>query len=54
MTEDKDKPKKSKPGPEEERLKIEGDWEDAMAKSLEKQKPEGGWPKHEKEGDEGP
>ena len=36
--------KKSKPGPEEDRLKIEGDWKDAMKKSLEKERPEGGWP----------
>ena len=36
--------KKTKPGPEEEHLKIDGDWKDAMKKSLEKERPEGGWP----------
>lgn len=31
--------KKAKPGPKAEVLKIEGDWEDAMKKSLVKKKP---------------
>jgi hypothetical protein len=30
----KKRPKKSKPGPEPERLKIEGDWKDALKKTL--------------------
>ena len=39
-------PKKpKKPGPEPERLKIEGNWEDAIKQSLEKKKPSQGWPK---------
>lgn len=39
------KPPKSKPGPKPDTLKIEGDWQDAMKKSLGKKKPAGGWPK---------
>ncbi len=41
MTED---PKK-KPGPDAERLVIEGDWEDAMRKAMGKKRPPDGWPK---------
>ena len=33
-----------KPGPEPERLKIEGDWEDAVSKALSKPRPDEGWP----------
>lgn len=33
------------PGPKPDLLKIEGDWEEAVKKSLEKKKPEDGWPK---------
>lgn len=33
------------PGPKAERLKIEGDWQEAVKKSLAKKKPPGGWPK---------
>jgi hypothetical protein len=36
---------KAKPGPKAEVLKIEGNWEDAMKKSLGKKKPADGWPK---------
>jgi hypothetical protein len=32
-------------GPEPERLKIEGDWKEAVRTALQKQKPTGGWPK---------
>jgi hypothetical protein len=32
-------------GPEPDRLKLEGDWKKAVKKSLEKKKPDGGWPK---------
>ncbi|MEM9347709.1 MAG: hypothetical protein AAGB26_13940 [Planctomycetota bacterium] len=39
----KDDPKR-KPGPNEERLKLDGDWEDAMKQAMEKPRPEGGWP----------
>ncbi len=35
----------SRPGPEPETLKIEGDWEDAVGKALKKKKPPEGWPK---------
>jgi hypothetical protein len=33
------------PGPKPETLKIEGDWQAAVKKSLEKKKPAKGWPK---------
>ncbi len=36
---------KAKPGPKPDILKIEGNWEDAVAKSLKKKKPATGWPK---------
>lgn len=39
----KDKPKK-KPGPQEERLSLPGEWKDRLKEALGKQKPEGGWP----------
>jgi len=35
----------AKPGPKPERLKIEGDWRQAIKKSLAKKKPPEGWPK---------
>lgn len=35
----------SKPGPQPESLRIEGDWKDAVKKSLQKQAPAAGWPK---------
>ena len=34
----------AKRGPKEELFKIEGNWEDAVALSFQKQKPPGGWP----------
>jgi len=37
--------KGSKRGPKEDRLKIPGDWKEAVRRSLTKKKPEGGWPK---------
>jgi hypothetical protein len=39
----KKKPKQR--GPEAERLKIAGRWQDAVKKSLTKKKPAEGWPK---------
>jgi hypothetical protein len=39
------KPKPSKTGPKPDTLKLEGNWEDAMKKSLAKKKPATGWPK---------
>jgi hypothetical protein len=33
-----------KPGPQEELLKIEGDWTDATRKALAKKRPTKGWP----------
>ena len=37
--------KKAVPGPKPEVLKINGDWRDAIKKSLTKKKPPNGWPK---------
>jgi hypothetical protein len=34
-----------KRGPKPDILKVEGDWKDAVKKSLAKQKPAAGWPK---------
>jgi hypothetical protein len=40
------KPKKNtQPGPKPDRLKLEGNWRDAMKNSLGKKKPAEGWPK---------
>jgi hypothetical protein len=38
-------PAKVTPGPKPDILKIDGDWRDAVKKSLEKKKPATGWPK---------
>jgi hypothetical protein len=40
------KKKKAIPGPKPNLLKIEGDWEEAIKKSLKKKRPPKGWPKH--------
>jgi hypothetical protein len=47
MKKPKRPPKKQQtpPGPKPDLLKIDGDWKDAMKKSLEKKKPPEGWPK---------
>jgi hypothetical protein len=37
--------KKAKPGPKTEVLKIEGNWQEAVKKSLSAKKPATGWPK---------
>jgi hypothetical protein len=39
---------KSKRGPEADRVKIEGNWKDAMAKALKKQRPAEGFGKDKK------
>jgi hypothetical protein len=36
---------KEVPGPKPDTLKLEGDWQDAVKKSLQKKKPSEGWPK---------
>lgn len=37
-----------RPGPEPDRLRLDNeDWEDAVGEALNKQRPEGGWPKGE-------
>jgi hypothetical protein len=33
------------PGPKPETLKLDGDWKEAVKKSLAKKKPKNGWPK---------
>ena len=39
------KPKaKGKPGPKMEFLKLNGNWKDAIQRSLKKEKPKEGWP----------
>lgn len=38
---------KQNPGPEPERFKIEGDWEDAVKKAMAKPKPDEGWPQYD-------
>lgn len=43
----KDK-KKKKPGPEPDKLKLEGDWGQAVKKALTKKRPKGGWPNTDK------
>jgi hypothetical protein len=47
ITTRKNKPRKNaqQPGPKADRLKLEGNWRDAMKKSLSKKKPAQGWPK---------
>lgn len=39
---------KAKLDPKEERVKIDGEWENAIGKALAKKRPKGGWPKDEK------
>lgn len=45
LVEKKTNPASSKPGPKPETLKIEGDWREAVKKSLAKKRPAEGWPK---------
>ena len=42
------KKSKSKTGPKPDRVKIKGNWKDAVAESLKKRPPEGGWPDTDK------
>ena len=52
MAEYDEQPKK--PGPDEERLKLDKDWEEAVSEFVKKEKPEDGWPdKDEESSDEG-
>lgn len=37
--------KRATPGPKAEVLKVEGNWREAVKKSLLKKKPKDGWPK---------
>jgi hypothetical protein len=39
------KPKQSRHGPEPERLKIKGNWIEAVDTALKKKRPSEGWPK---------
>lgn len=45
-------PDQPKPGPDPERLKIDGDWEEAMKKAVGKDRPDGGWPEKDTEPDD--
>lgn len=47
MTKKNDK-STGKTGPKPDKVKIEGNWEDAMGKALKKDRPKDGWPKEEK------
>jgi len=49
MTKGKKKPARKPSGPQPEVLMIERDWKDAMRKLISKKRPEGGWPKPEKQ-----
>lgn len=40
--------KKSKTGTRASRLKIDGDWKDAIGAALKKKRPANGWPEPEK------
>ncbi len=37
------------PGPDAERLEIEGDWKERLAEALRKTRPKESWPKPEKQ-----
>ncbi|MGA2540375.1 MAG: hypothetical protein ABSG78_02300 [Verrucomicrobiota bacterium] len=41
----KPQPRRTAHGPEPERLKIYGDWKEAVRLAMRKPKPPGGWPK---------
>lgn len=53
MTKDDQKSKANKlpGGPEPERVKLEGDWEQSVKGALAKPRPAGGWPKPDKKKD---
>ena len=46
-------PDEFKPGPDPERLKVEGDWEEAVKKAMRKKNPPRGWAKPEKRAKDG-
>lgn len=35
----------AKPGPDADRLALDGDWKDAVKKAVNVKRPKGGWPK---------
>jgi hypothetical protein len=41
----KGKKARQPPGPKPDTIKIEGNWKEAVKRSLEKKKPKEGWPK---------
>ena len=51
MASDNSKPK---PGPDEDRLQIDGDWEEALKKALQKKRPPEGWPEEDDEAEKSP
>lgn len=42
-----EKPERRTPGPQPDRLKLNGDWKDAAKKALKKERPPEGWPSPE-------
>lgn len=44
MAQAKKRARARKPGPEADRIKLEGPWEDRVGDALKKPKPPGGWP----------
>lgn len=51
MRREKKTEKPSRPGPQPESLRIEGDWKDAVRKAIRKPKPADGWPKADEKKD---
>ncbi len=50
--EEKPTPDNKKTGPDADRVKLEGDWEDAVKKALKKKKPPEGWPQEDEQSGE--
>lgn len=48
-----DREEKSTPGPEPDRLALEGPWEDRVKDALKRSRPAKGWPKPAKKGGKG-
>jgi hypothetical protein len=42
------KKKKHTPGPDPDRLKLDGNWRDAVRKAVRKRRPKKGWPREKK------
>lgn len=48
------KKKQRKRGPEADRVAIEGDWREAVAKAVRMERPTGGWPDQEQSSEKPP